>query len=72
MAVVLVYEDDVLRLICGFALQRKKECFYDELKNEWDMYGVDVFSVCLGAFNGHVYGVHVGYGVGHRNLEECY
>ena len=37
MAVVLVFYEDVLWLICGYALQsgrifEEKQCFYDELK----------------------------------------
>ena len=43
MAVVMVYEEDVLRLICGYALQSggsldKIQCFYDELKGEWGVH----------------------------------
>ena len=39
---VVVFEEDVLRLICGYAPQcgrslAEKQCFYDELICEWDM-----------------------------------
>ena len=56
----------------------KKDCLYDELKCEWYMHSTDCcLVICLGDFNGHVGrhndgfgGVHGGYGVGQRNLEE--
>ena len=40
---VVVFEEDVLRLICGYAPQsgrsfEEKQSFYDELKCEWDMH----------------------------------
>ena len=43
MAVVLVFEEDVLRLICRYALQsgrrsEEKQSFCSELKGEWDMH----------------------------------
>ena len=78
---VVVFEEDVLRLICGYALQsgrrlEEKQFFYDELKYEWDMHSADDLVMCLGDFNEHVgrhidgfYGVHGGYCVGQRNLE---
>ena len=75
---VVVLEEDVLRLICGYALQsgrslEEKQSFYDELKCEWDMHSAVDLVMCLGDFNGHV-GRHIdvvdgGYGVGQRNLE---
>ena len=39
MTVVVVFEEDVLRLICGYALQsgrrlKEKLSFYDKLKRE--------------------------------------
>ena len=42
MTVVVVYEEDMLRLICAYDLQsgrslEEKQSFYDELKSEWDM-----------------------------------
>ena len=78
---VVVFEEDVLRLICGYALQsgrplEEKQSFYDKLICEWDMHSADDLVMCLGDFNGHIGshidgfdGVHGGYGVGQRNLE---
>ena len=78
---LVVFEEDVLRLICRYAPQserslEEKQSFYDELKCEWDMHSADDLVMCLGDINGHVvkhidgfHGVHVGYGVGQRNLE---
>ena len=57
----------------------EKQSFYDWLKGELDMHSAGDLVMCLGDFNGHVGrhidgfdGVHGGYGVGQRNLEECY
>ena len=78
---LVVFEKDVLRLICGYAPQsgrclEKKPSFYDKQKCEWDMHSADDLGMCLGEFNGYVgrhidgfYGAHGGYGVGQRNLE---
>ena len=43
---LVVFEEEVLRLICGYAPQsgrrfEEKQSFYDELKCEWDMYSTD-------------------------------
>ena len=58
MSVVVVFEEDVLRLICGYAPQCgrsfDKLSFYDELKGEWDMPSAGDLVMCLDAFNGHV------------------
>ena len=60
MAVVLFFEEHVLRLICLFAYQdgsfEEEQSFYDELKGEWDMHSAYNLVVCLGDFNGHVGG----------------
>ena len=53
---VVVFEEDVLRLICGCALQserslEEKQSFYDELKCEWDMHSACDLVMCLGVFN---------------------
>ena len=77
----VVFEEDVLRFICGYAPQsgrrlEEKQSFYDKLKYVWDMHSADDFVICLGDINGYVGrhndgfdGVHGGYGVGQRNLE---
>ena len=49
---LVVFEEDVLRLIYGYAPQggkslEKKQSFYDELKCEWDMHSVDDSVMCL-------------------------
>ena len=46
MTVVVVFEEDVLRLICGYVPQSGRSLeetlsFYDELKCEWDMHSAD-------------------------------
>ena len=82
---LVVFEEDVLRLICGYAPQsgrslEENQSFYYELKCEWDMHStadlVISWMICFGDFNGHIDrhidgldGVHGGYGVGQRNLE---
>ena len=78
---VVVFEEDVLRLIYGYAPQsgrslEEKQYFHDKLKSEWDMHYADDLVMCLADFNGHVgrhidvfYEVYGGYGVGQRNLE---
>ena len=43
MITVVGFEEDVLRLICGYAPQsgrslEEKHSFYDVLKGEWDMH----------------------------------
>ena len=45
---VVHFEKDVLRLICGYAPQcgrclGEKQSFYDRLKCEWDMHSADDF-----------------------------
>ena len=53
MAVVLVCEENMLWLICGYAPQveeaLRKKSFYDELIGELDM-----LSICAWATNGHM------------------
>ena len=53
ITVELIYEEDVLRLICWYSLRsgkciEEKQSFYDELKSECNMYSVDDLVVCLG------------------------
>ena len=75
---VVVFEEDVLRLVCGYVLQggrsfEEKQSFYDELKCEWNMHSASDFVMCLGDINGHIDGfdgVHGGYGAGQRNFYE--
>ena len=70
----------MLRLTCGYPPQsggsfEEKQSSYGELKCVWDMHSAVDFVMCLGDFNGHIDGFdggHGGYGVGLRNLEECY
>ena len=81
MTVVVVFEEDVLRLVCGYAPQSGrslefKQSLYDELKCESDVHSADDLVISLGDFNGHVGwhidefdGVHGGYGLGQRNLD---
>ena len=83
LTVVLVLEEDVLRLTCGHAPQCCRcldvvdvTVFYDELNGKWHMHSADNLVMCLAVFNGHVGGyigkfdwVHGAYGVGQRNLQ---
>ena len=76
IVMTVVFEEDVLMLICEYATQSEKSLGVDELKCAWDMHSTDDFVMCLGYINGHVGrhidgfdGVHGGYGVGQRNLE---
>ena len=81
MTLDVVFEENVLRLICGYAPQsgrslEEKRSFNDRLKCEWDIHSADDLVMCMGDFNGHVGrhidgfdGVHGGYGVGLRKLE---
>ena len=60
---VVVFEEDVLRLICGYAPQsgrslEEKQYFYNELICEWDMHSADDLVMCLGDISGHV-GRHI-------------
>ena len=50
---VVVFEEEGLRLICGFALQcgrrlEEKQSFYDDLKCEWEMHSAGELFVCEG------------------------
>ena len=78
---LVVFEEDVLRLIHGYApysgrSMEEKQSSYDELICEWDMHSADNLVTCLVDINGQVGRhidrfdwVHGGYGVGQRNLE---
>ena len=81
MTVVLVFENDVLVLICWYAPRcgsyvKGKQSLYDELKGDWDMHSVDDLVMCMINHNGlmwsHIdgfHGAHRGYGVVQRNLK---
>ena len=81
MAIVMAFEEEVVRVICGYAPQRgridvEKEQFYDDMASEWDLRSKDELVLGLGDFNGHVgrliegfEGVHGGNGIGERNAE---
>ena len=47
VAVVLFFDEIVLRLICGGGW-RCNSCCYVELKGEWDMHSAGDLFVCLG------------------------
>ena len=60
---LVVFEEGVLRFICGYAPQsgrslEEKQSFYDELKCEWDMHSSDDLVMRLGDINGHI-GRHI-------------
>ena len=76
VTVVVVFEEDVLRLIYGYAPQcgrslEEKKSFYDELKGECNTHNADDLVMCLGDINGHI-GMHIDgirgvYGAGQSN-----
>ena len=82
MAMVLAFEKEVTRIIWAYASQVgrsgcKKDQFYNDMANEWDLQNPSEVVLGLGDFNGHVggrvdgfEGVHVGYRSGKRNVEE--
>ena len=56
---VVVFGEDVLRLICGYVPQGgkifvEKQCLYDVLKGELDVHSASDLVICSGDFNGHV------------------
>ena len=58
MTVVMVLEEEVLRIICVYGPQSgrmaaEKEHFYDDLRSEWDLHSVD--ELVLGILYLHVY-----------------
>ena len=79
MAIGLGFEEEVVRVICAYALQSgkpdaEKERFYEEMAREWSMGNANELVLGLGDFNGHVgkcaegiEGIHGGYGIGKRN-----
>ena len=58
MTLVVVFEENVLRLICGNAPQSGRcfdeKVFYDDLKCDWDMHSAESLAMCLDDFNGHI------------------
>ena len=81
MAIGLVFEEEVVRVICAYAPQSgkpdaEKERFYEEMASEWSVANENELVLGLGDFNGHVRkcaegfeGIHGGYGIGKRNAE---
>uniref|UniRef100_A0A0L8IFJ4 Endonuclease/exonuclease/phosphatase domain-containing protein n=1 Tax=Octopus bimaculoides TaxID=37653 RepID=A0A0L8IFJ4_OCTBM len=81
MTIVLAFEEEVVRGICGYGPQSgigiaEKEQFFDEIVNEWDLHKVDELVLGMGDFNGHVgkwiqgfEGVHRGNRIEERNVE---
>ena len=76
MTVVMVLEEEVLRIICVYGSQSgrtaaEKEHFYDDLRNEGDLHRVGELVLGMDDFNGHVgkriegyEDVHGGNGIG--------
>ena len=80
MAIGLVFEEEVVRVVCAYAPQSGKpdaeERFYQEMAREWSVANENELVLGLGDFNGHVgkcvegfEGIHGGYGIGKRNAE---
>ena len=75
---VVVFDEDVLSLICRCALHsggrfEERQSFYNVLKGDCGMHSAGELVMCLGDFIGHVGrhidAVHGGNGIGQRNLE---
>ena len=72
----------VKRIVCAYAPQcgrsmSEKKKFYDEMARGCEMENANELLNCLDYFNGHIgkefdgfEGVHGGFGIGKRNLEE--
>ena len=81
MDIGLVFEKEVVRVICAYAPQSgkpdpEKERFYEEMARKWSVVNENELVLGLGDFNGHVgkcaegfEGIHGGYGIGKRNAE---
>ncbi|XP_067056003.1 uncharacterized protein [Acropora muricata] len=79
MTVVMVLEEEVLRIICEYGPQSgrmaaEKEHFNDDLRSEWDLHSVgELVLLGMGDFNGKQIegyeGVHGENGIGERNVE---
>ena len=81
MSIVMVFEEEVLRVICGYGPQSgrtnaEKKQFYNALASEWELHNEGELVLGMGDFNGHVgkwiegfEGVHGGNGIGVRNAE---
>ena len=59
MAMELVFEEEVIRVICAYAPQVgrsecKKDHFYNGMASEWDLQNPGKVILGLGDFNGHV------------------
>ena len=79
--VLMVLEEEVLRIICVYGPQRgrtaaEKEHFFDDLRSEWDLHSVGEIVLGMGDFNRHVgkwiegyEDVHGGNGIGERNVK---
>ena len=52
MNVIVVFEEDGVRLICQYALQSGQSL--EGLKGEWDMHCEGDVVLCLGDVNGHI------------------
>ena len=63
MTFVVVFEEDVLSLICGYVAQsgrifEEKKSFHDVLKCECNVHSAGDLVMCLGEFSGHL-GWHI-------------
>ena len=82
MAIMLVLEEEVIRVICAYTPQvGKSECkkgqFCKDLASEWDLQSPGEVVLSLGDFNKHIgrridgfEGVHGGYGIGKKMLRK--
>ena len=58
MAVVLTFEENLVRVICGYGPQSgrtssEKEELFDEMEDEWDLINRNELVICLGNFSSH-------------------
>ena len=81
MAIGLVFEEEMVRVICAYAPQSgkpdaEKERFCEEMAREWSVANENESVLGLGDFNGQVgkcvegfERIHAGYGIRKRNAE---
>ena len=82
MAMVLVFEEEVIRVKCAYAThvgrsECEKDQFYNKMSCEWNLQNPGEMILCTKGFNRHFgrrvdsyEGVHDEYKIGERNVKE--